>query len=278
MLLTTDGSNESKDAIRTASRLLARQDRETDVLYVVPETARPELQDRVARRTKQILQEARRILREEGIIASTLCRTGSPARVILHEAKNYDITVLGAKGCDEHSPGGLGPVASRLAEHASGCVLIGRAPPRDRQARILVPVDGSDGSEQALDKLASFFDLESADVTLLHVLQTLWLPEDENDVPQEGADQVKLELRLEADALLAQARAKILPMHSGVTSLVREGIPANEILNAADQGDYDLVVVGATDATDMKHQVLGSVANKVAWNASCSVLLVRVPE
>jgi hypothetical protein len=42
--------------------------------------------------------------------------------------------------------------------------------------RILVPVDGSAGSEQALDALSSFFDLESAEVTLLHVQETLWLP------------------------------------------------------------------------------------------------------
>ena len=155
---------------------------------------------------------------------------------------------------------------------------IGRIPPQDRQPRILVPVDGSDGSEQALDMLASFFDLESAEITLLHVIESLWLPEDENEEAQEGADQIKRELRREAETLLAAARSRILPHHSGVTTLLREGIPANEILGAADEGDYDLVVVGATEASDLKHQVLGSVSSKVAWNASCSVLLVRVPE
>jgi len=288
VLLTTDGSKESKDALRAASRLLARQDHEANVLYVAPQVkssrsksgqaARHALQDRLTKQTKQVLEEAKRLLDQEGWAASTLCRTGSPARMILHEAKSYDITVLGSKGGGDHSQGGLGPVASRLAEHASGCVFIGRTPPRDRQVRILVPVDGSDGSYQALDMLASFFDLESADITLLHVLETLWLPEDENDEPQEGADQVRLELRLEAEGLLAEARTKILPRHSGVTTLIREGIPANEILSAADQGEYDLIVVGANEATDMKHRVLGSVSSKVAWSAPCSVLLVRVPE
>jgi nucleotide-binding universal stress UspA family protein len=278
VLLTTDGSKEAKDALRTASRLLAPQDREAEVLYVAPGSAPAGLEERLARQTKRILYDAKRILADEGCTATTACRTGSPARVILHESKNYDVTVLGAKGRDEHSVGGLGPVASRLVEHASGCVLIGRTPPQDRQPRILVPVDGSDGSEQALEMLASFFDLESADVTLLHVLETLWLPEDEDGVPQEGVDQEALELRREGEALLAKARAKIVAHHSGVTTLIREGVPANEILSAADEGDYDLVVVGATEATDMKHQVLGSVSSKVAWNAPCSVLLVRVPE
>jgi nucleotide-binding universal stress UspA family protein len=278
VLLTTDGSKESHDALRAACRLLTPQERQVEVLYVAPEAARRGLEERVSRDTKRILHEAKRILTEEGCSASAFCRAGSPARVILHEAKNYDVTVLGAKGRSDRSEGGLGPVASRLVEHANGCVLIGRVPPQDRQPRILVPVDGSDGSEQALDMLSSFFNLESADVTLLHVIESLWLPEDENGEPQEGADQVKLELRREAETLLTQARSRVLPYHSGVSTLVREGVPANEILSAADQGDYDLVVVGATEASDLKHQVLGSVSSKIAWNAPCSVLLVRVPE
>lgn len=278
VLLTTDGSNESSDALRAASRLLAPQDRDMEVLYVAPAPGRAGLQDRLARQTKKILQDARRVLNEEGCLVSTLCRTGSPARVILHESKGYDLTVLGAKSGDEHSSGGLGPIASRLVEHANGCVLIGRTPPRDRQPRILVPVDGSDGSEQALDMLASLFDLESADVTLLHVLETLWLPEDENGEAQEGADQASRELRQQADKLLNESRSRLLPQHTGVTMLVREGVPANEILRAVDEGDYDLVVLGATESSDLKHKVLGSVSVKVAWNAPCSVLLVRVPE
>lgn len=282
VLLATDGSKESNDALRVASRLLTPQDREMDVLYVAPQGARRIAQEclspgRLANETKRILQDANRVLAEERCTACAFCRTGSPARVILHEATKYDVTVVGAKGRSDHSQGGLGPVASRLVEHASGCVLIGRTPPPDRQPRILVPVDGSNGSGQALDMLASFFDLESADVTLLHVLELPWLP-DESEEPQEGADQLLLELRLEAETLLTQARSKLVPHHSGVSTIIREGIPANEILSTADQGAYDLIVVGATEAADLKHQVLGSVSSKVAWNAPCSVLLVRVPD
>lgn len=277
-LLTTDGSQESYDALRAASRLLARDERQFEVLYVAPQAKNAAQEQRIAAETKRILQQAQRILLEEGTSACANCRSGSPARVILHEAKKYELSVVGAKGRGDHSQGGLGPVASRLVEHADGCVLIGRRPPEDRQARILVPVDGSDGSEQALDALASFFDLESADVTLLHVIESLWLPEDENGEAQEGAAEVNLQLRLEGEALLAQARTRILPHHAGVSTLIREGLPANEILSAADQGGYDLIVLGATSASDLKHQVLGSVSNKVAWNAPCSVLLVRVPE
>jgi nucleotide-binding universal stress UspA family protein len=293
VLLSTDGSKESTAAMRAASRLLSGENRKVDVLYVAPELrapksgkiARRSFQQRAAAETRRILEEAKQILTEEGIDALTLSETGSPANVIMREAEDYDITVIGAKGRNAKSAAGLGPVASRLVEHAAGCVLVGREPPGDKGMRFLVPVDGSAGSEQALDTLSSFFDLESAEITLLHVLETLWLPQDlerepleDSDLESREAGQLSLELRREAEQLLAEARARVLEHHPGVSTSIREGNPGNEILSEADQGDYDLVVVGATGASDMKHSILGSVSSKVAWSAPCSVLLVRIPE
>lgn len=293
ILLTTDGSKEATAALRAACRLLAPADRRMDVLHVAPEPRAPksgkiakqELHHRIAEQTRRILEEAKEALAEEGVDVLTLSDTGSPATVIMRDAADYDITVLGAKGSDDRSIAGLGPVASRLVEHATGCVLIGREPPGDRGLRILVPVDGSDGSQHALNALNSFFDLESAEITLLHVLETLWLALDSEeeslgptDPDANQSDQLAQELRREAEQLLAEARARVLEHHPGVTTSIREGNPANEILSEADQGDYDLVVVGAHEANDLKHSVLGSVSSKVAWSAPCSVLVVRVPE
>ena len=292
-LFTTDGSQDATTAMRAGCRLLTSTDRAVDVLHVVRELrapksgriARREYQHRQAEETKRILEEAKLVLAEEGVDALTLCQGGSPANVIMREAPEYDVVVIGAKGKNAPPGVGLGPVASRLIEHATGCVLVGRQPPGDRQARILVPLDGSDGSKQALDALISLFDVGSAEIKLLHVMETLWLPEDEdaesrmrNDMDTGQTDQLALELRQEAEQLLLDARVRILPHHPGVTTSIREGIPANEILSEADQGDYDLIVIGATGATDMKHSVLGSVSSKVAWNAPCSVLVVRLPE
>ncbi|HYL73750.1 MAG TPA: universal stress protein [Bryobacteraceae bacterium] len=293
VLLTSDGSKEATAALRAASRLLANTDRQMDVLYVAPEPrapksgkiAREALQHRLAEETRRVLEQAKQTLAEESVDALTLSGAGSPATVIMRQAQDYDVTVIGAKGLNDRTERGLGPVASRLVEHATGCVLVGREPPGDKGLRILVPVDGSAGSQHALDALNSFFDLESAEITLLHVLETLWLaldPEEESlgtgDPDATQSDQLALEFRREAEQLLAEARARVLEHHPGVTISIRDGNPANEILSEADQGDYDLVVVGAHEANDLKHRVLGSVSSKVAWNAPCSVLVVRVPE
>jgi len=284
VLFATDGSPEATEALLAGSRLLA-DDLQADVLYVAPKLRAPKSHhERVAGETRRILESAKKTLADEGVDALTLSETGSAAGVLMREAATRDIAVIGAKGGDGRSEIGLGPVASRLVEHATGCVLVGREAPGDQGIRILVPVDGSDGAGQAMDALNAFFDVDSAEITLLHVLETLWLPvkEDEQveDAEPESQEnhQFSTELRREAEQLLAQARNRFSEHHPSIITLVREGVPGNEILSEADQGEYDLVVVGSNGATDMKHRVLGGISSKVAWNAPCSVLVVRIPE
>jgi len=289
VLLTTDGSKDATKAMLAACRLLTPVERAVDVLCVAPGVNAPGSAKilsrahglRISTEVRKVLNSAKRALSDEGVEALMLCDTGSPARLILKKSKDYDITVMGAKGRNVRSDVGLGPVASRIVEHGSGCVLIGRELRGDKGIRILAPVDGSDGSQAALDALISFFDLESAEVKLMHVVETPWLGYDSDGELSSDSDpdekKLALQLRKEAERLLADAQTQILRSHPGVTVSIREGNPANEILSEADQGDYDLVVVGASGAEDMKHSMLGSVSSKVAWNAPCSVLIVREP-
>src|SRR5579863_9552349 len=163
VLATTDGSREATAALRAASRLLSKTDRQVDVLYVAAQPRLPKsggivqraFRHRAAAEARCVLEAAKQALAEEGVDALTLSETGSPAGVIMAEADEYDVTVIGAKGRDMRANVGLGPVASRVVEHANGCVLVGPEPPQDRQARILVTVDGSAGSKHALEALRS---------------------------------------------------------------------------------------------------------------------------
>jgi nucleotide-binding universal stress UspA family protein len=60
-----------------------------------------------------------------------------------------------------------------------------------------------------------------------------------------------------------------------VTTVIAEGNPATEMLGQAEQDEYDLIVLGASGATDMKHRMLGSVSAKVTGQAPCSVAVVK---
>jgi nucleotide-binding universal stress UspA family protein len=56
---------------------------------------------------------------------------------------------------------------------------------------------------------------------------------------------------------------------------VDRGDPAEVILNAADDTDADLIVVGSRGMTGAKRFVLGSVPNKVSHHAPCDLAIVH---
>ncbi|MFQ6014994.1 MAG: universal stress protein [Anaerolineae bacterium] len=72
---------------------------------------------------------------------------------------------------------------------------------------------------------------------------------------------------------LAQAREMLGELT--VETKTRRGAPAEEILAETEEGDYDLVVVGARDVIGLTELLLGSVARHVVNHALASVLVVK---
>ena len=57
--------------------------------------------------------------------------------------------------------------------------------------------------------------------------------------------------------------------------LLREEEPAKALLDEAERGGYDLLVVGRTGAGSPGSKMMGGVSRKLAEGAACSVLMVR---
>ncbi|HEY8461558.1 MAG TPA: universal stress protein [Blastocatellia bacterium] len=301
-LLATDGSGQATTALRTAARLLRRDDSEFDLLCVAPEFYFPKGEaGKAAKKTTQMIEAYDRRIREEasrnlinaqatlaalGIEAGTRIEVGSPARVITQLAAEYDITVVGAHDKYARSKPGLGPVASRVVATAPGAVLIGRELDGDgRQWRILAAVDGSLVSERALEVMFSSVQIAEAEITLLSVAETPWV---HLGLDREWFDQTaelddhplarsfKSELQREAEAVVEHARRRLEEYGVSATVMTAEGDPALEILGEAERGEYDLIVIGATGEDGLKHSFLGSVSTKVSQAAPCSTLVVKL--
>jgi len=280
VLIATDGSKPASTAMAAATRILSSEERCVDLLCCVPEE-KGGASEKTQKRAARILDAARHSLAEQGISARPRIERGSPIKTLLRASLDYDVTVVGAKSRVDGSPTGLGPVANRIIEHSTASVLIGREGRNDSGLRILVPVDGSDATLAAIERLGTLVDLRTADVTLMHVVETPWLigpdpPESMGEEDDAGDTQADLafELEREAEDVLEEARTR-LPPRTAVNRVIEKGLPAEVILTEADSGDYDLVLMAASGSNDMKHQLLGSVSVKVAWNAPCSVLLMR---
>ena len=283
VLLAADGSKHGTEALRTGFRILSTEDASAEVMCVAPRLhpKRPGLQKSVERRAARIAEAVRKELARDGISAKPMVHTGSPASVLIRCAQSYDVTVASAQSRN-NSVFGLGPVASRLLEHANSTVLLARPGDTGSPLKVLVPVDGSDAAHRALDKLAELVDLSSAEVTLLHVVETPWIrPVDdqewfgtEEELDEEPVSELEHEFTLEAEGVIEEARRK-LPECGTIETMIYHGIPAEDILTEANSGGYDLVVLAATGGQDLKHRMLGSVSSKVAWSAPCSVLMVH---
>jgi hypothetical protein len=124
----------------------------------------------------RILDQARTSIGPKCANVNALTEFGSPSGLIVSRAEDYDLTVIGSKGSGTAGEVGLGPVASRVVEHASGPVLVARELRSESGAiRVLAAVDGSTASLHAIETLGELFDLTSAEVCLMHVAETPWL-------------------------------------------------------------------------------------------------------
>jgi nucleotide-binding universal stress UspA family protein len=302
-LMATDGSPEATAALKAASRFLRKDKNEVTVLCVAPEPVvqvlsrspgkssrrmRENYRQKIAKETESILSAAKDVLAAEGVRARSLTEHGSPAGVILQLTEEYDVTVVGATGRKDRSLVGIGPVASRIVEHGCGTVLVAREPATDGNWRALVAVDGSRASRVALNTLKVLFDVAAAEITVMHVVETPWVHlglsaewlDDAGDAQGQAEPEMcfENELEREAESIVDDAESQLDGFVFGLKSVIREGTPATEILGEADLETYDLIVLGATGASDLKHQMLGSVSAKVAAQAPCSVAVVRVRE
>ena len=284
-LLATDGSSSATTALVTASRLLTRDGNRFEVMCVVPEFPQTPVRtkrfrekycDYMQRNAGVVLKRAMEVLQSEGIEARVLGRNGSPGDMLVSVAEEYDVIVVGAQSRGERPGPGLGPVASRVVEKVSGITLAARELVNERNFSILVGVDGSTMSRNAIDALMTHFSVSGAQITLMHVIEKPWLRLDmKEDRPEELEQSFAGELRSEAEHIIEEARAQLGTRGLLAEARIEEGIPSNELLREVETGSYDLAVVGASGASDLKHTLLGSVAFKLAYNAPCSVAVVR---
>jgi len=139
----------------------------------------------------------------------------------------------------------------------------------------LVPIDFSEYANQALDYALTLAGKLDAQITLLHVIQSL---------PLGGADMgVALPYAylqdLEAEIMqnMEAYRAKVVNAGLEADITVVHGVPFHEILETAKTHKVDLIIMGTHGRTGLQHVLLGSVAEKVVRLAPCPVLVVRQP-
>jgi nucleotide-binding universal stress UspA family protein len=152
--------------------------------------------------------------------------------------------------------------------------------------KVLVAVDDTKGSKYALSVLNNLVR-PPEEVILLHVerlegrsLMIDMLGEAELATLREDLKdtEYKKELGRKAEKILDCCRRKL--EEGGMTSvktIIRDGIPAEEILKVAKKENVELIILGYSESKGLNRFISGSVARDVEKKAKVPVLLAKKP-
>lgn len=145
--------------------------------------------------------------------------------------------------------------------------------------KILVATDGSPKSKKAVETALKLkLQTPDIDVVIIHVSETL--PKTSVEPYGERSsgiivlpESTRISIIREKDEILEEARIIAEEMGVKVKLLSKTGDPASVIVNEAEKGGYDLIIIGGEGFG--KSRILGSVASKVLNQFKGSVLVVR---
>jgi nucleotide-binding universal stress UspA family protein len=139
--------------------------------------------------------------------------------------------------------------------------------------RILVATDGSENAEKAASYGINIAKITGAEVHALYVIST------QNAVTPRTVTGwgEAVEEYLENKGKVAIEKVKKMGKDAGVKiePVFLRGIPADKVLEYAEENNIDLIVMGTQGLTGIKKFLIGSVAENVVRHSKIPVMVIR---
>ena len=134
---------------------------------------------------------------------------------------------------------------------------------------ILVPVDGSEGADRAIEKAVMLAETCGAKLNFLYVANINQLA-----INAVLSDAI-LDSVTKAGNVILDRALEMVPAGVAKESFSDTGSPAVVILDFAETNDIDLIVMGSRGLGVVKGVLLGSVSQYVVEQSKCPVLVVK---
>ena len=142
-----------------------------------------------------------------------------------------------------------------------------------KMKKILVTTDGSDNANKALLEAKRMATNFGATVDILYVVKQI---AKNSPVRIERYSQQTAEDFRKVGEETLEASLKYFDDFEGkVNTLLKAGDPADVIIKEAEEGEYDILVMGSRGLGTFSRAMLGSVSNKVLNHVGINVLAVR---
>jgi nucleotide-binding universal stress UspA family protein len=302
ILIATDGSDYADNAMDFMLRFPFPRNSRMTVLTVVSDIPMlPEELELLDESQSQALDEANKRLYEDaeelvacessrlwedGWPGETMVRNGNPVDEILRVADEIDadLIVLGSHGAGRATRFLLGSVSDRVLEYATCSVLIVKKPANNEVVaaiepgtnapyKIMLAYDKSDVAQEALHLIASFPLEENSEINVVNVMPMITVYR--QDIRQH-INGIWLQKKQVMQQELEKAVKALQWASPNVKTQLREAKSvSDEILNAAEEAECDLIMFGCKDKGAIKSFLLGSITRRMARYASCTVWAVR---
>jgi len=297
-LVPVDGSENSMNAGKHAVELATKYGAEISIIFVVDSHRYilPEILEIIHSAGEEYVGQIRKIALESGVtVKSAKVLTGIPVENIVNEAKAIDanLIVLASKGGAESKGPSIGVVANRVLRQSHSHVLLVRSTANKEHYRnILISTDGSKDAEYAAYFGMSIAKRYDAKVYACNIIDSRnkILERHITTFDETGKGRVLGESIQFSEAIIKRMRehmlkdaekiaegVKNIADKKGVTAqtIVKDGNTAPEILKIVKTKDIDLVVLGSHGKGSISKMLLGSISEKIASTARCSVLVIR---
>jgi len=287
ILLATDCSREAVRAQEVAVVVAKTCRAELDILTVLetPPGMDPEYQVNqmyLEQLEKDAGKVVDRVVGEaggRGVQTKVRILRGIPAQQINETARELksDLVVMGTRGRTGLAHVLLGSTAEGVVRGAPCPVLTVRSVASGTQpvqlTRILVAVDFSDCSLEALEYTVQAAREFSASVTILHVIEAASYGLDFTLSHAGDAKRTAEAL----DRRLGEFTALFKGQGFAAQHQLQRGMPGAVIPDVARTGEADLIIMGTHGRRGFSHLVSGSVAEAVLRDAPCPVLTIKSP-
>ena len=135
---------------------------------------------------------------------------------------------------------------------------------------ILLAIDGSEYSNNALSYAANMAQTYRATLWLVHVL-----PHTSDLLGYDDFEKLYAKRKCAGQLILDAATEMIGESAFEIQAELLEGLEAESILNFAKSSQADIIVMGTRGMGTLKGMLLGSVSRKVIHYANCPVMVVH---
>lgn len=142
--------------------------------------------------------------------------------------------------------------------------------------KILVPIDFSDYSKNALKYAVQFARHFNAKMYLIYVVEPVIYPADFS-MGQVAIPSTDIDLSKRAEEELNSLAKTSIDPALQCECIIKTGKPFVEINDTAAEKDVDLIIIATHGHTGVEHLLFGSTAEKVVRKAPCPVLTLREP-